>query len=280
MLSVKNKIRIARLANRMIHVCRTICGRGMYTTCRRRGVGWALDLNEGIDLSIYLLGAYEPQTLRCYERLIKPGSTVLDIGANIGAHTLHFARLAGPTGKVHAFEPTDYAIAKLRRNLTLNPELASRVNTQQTFLSAEVSDSIPEAIPSSWPVAGTTSDLDPQHCGRNSTLRGSTTTTVDRYCESIDCQRIDFIKIDVDGYELPVLLGSRNVLTVHRPPILIELAPFVNMNDFDAIVTYLTSLGYAILHANKGTPLPSEPSALRSMIPAGASINALLIQQS
>jgi FkbM family methyltransferase len=60
-------------------------------------------------------------------KLVSPGTLVLDIGANIGAHTLHLAHLVGPNGRVLAFEPTDYAFRKFSRNLELNPNLASRV---------------------------------------------------------------------------------------------------------------------------------------------------------
>ena len=93
MFSVLQKIFIARQLNRVLRIARRLVGRDMRTVCDRRGVRWALDLDEGIDLSIYLLGAYEPRTLHAYTRHIRPGAVVFDIGANIGAHTLHFARL-------------------------------------------------------------------------------------------------------------------------------------------------------------------------------------------
>ncbi len=94
---------------------------------RRRGVAWTLDLREGIDFSIWLLGAFELSTVRAYQRILRPGAIVLDIGANIGAHTLHLARAVGTEGKVWAIEPTDYAMGKLKTNIALNPELAPRI---------------------------------------------------------------------------------------------------------------------------------------------------------
>ena len=122
MLSVKRKIFIARQLNRVLRLIRGLVGRGMQTQCRRHGVNWALDLNEGIDLYIYLMGAYEPREMQAYERVIRPGHVVFDIGANIGAHTLHFARLVGmrrvdfPLAKWDAFvnvnTPDDLALAR------------------------------------------------------------------------------------------------------------------------------------------------------------------------
>lgn len=84
---------------------------------RRDGIHWDLDLSEGIDFAIFLLGGLELRTLRLYRRLVQPGDTVLDVGANIGAHALPLARLVGASGRVVAFEPTQFAFCKLQRNL-------------------------------------------------------------------------------------------------------------------------------------------------------------------
>lgn len=54
------------------------------------------------------------------QNLCKPGFIVLDIGANIGAHALCLARIVGESGKVFAFEPTDYAYQELVCNISLN----------------------------------------------------------------------------------------------------------------------------------------------------------------
>jgi hypothetical protein len=82
-------------------------------------------------------------------QLTEPSSLVLDIGANIGAHTLHLAGLVGPKGRVMAFETTDFAFGKLRRNLDLNPPLASGVEAFHCFLTASDQASVPDAIYSS-----------------------------------------------------------------------------------------------------------------------------------
>src|SRR5580692_10186007 len=123
MLTTTQKIALARAVQMPVVAARSLARLGAVTTVRRRRVNWALDLREGIDFSIWLLGAFELATVRAYERLVRRGDTVLDIGANIGAHTLHLARAVGAEGKVWAIEPTDYAIGKLRDNMALNPGL-------------------------------------------------------------------------------------------------------------------------------------------------------------
>src|SRR3989344_9219581 len=65
-------------------------------------------------------GYYEPYLTRVFDQHIKKGDTVLDIGANIGYHTLHFARLVGETGKVYAFEPHPSNFALLKKNIEAN----------------------------------------------------------------------------------------------------------------------------------------------------------------
>jgi tRNA G37 N-methylase Trm5 len=120
-LTTRTKISLAALAYRTIAAGRAIVGKNDYATVRRGGLTWALDLREGIDFSIFLLGAFERSTVRTLKKLARPESVVFDIGANIGAHTLGLARNVGPAGRVFAFEPADFAFEKLKRNLALNP---------------------------------------------------------------------------------------------------------------------------------------------------------------
>ena len=280
MLSVRQKIFLARLLNRALHTVRRLGGRSMTAICRRRAVTWELDLDEGIDLAIYLFGAYEPHSLRAYAPLIRPGDTVFDIGANIGAHTLHFARLVGPTGRVFAFEPTDFAVAKLRRNLALNPHLAACVSLQQCFLLAKRTDKLPPAVPASWPVGSWHDDLHWGHLGKSKTLIAASATTADEFCATAGIQRIDFVKIDVDGYEYPVLRGFRQSLERFRPPILIEIAPFIfegaKAEEFDDFVRLLAGLDYTFSNANTARFVSRDPAVLRRTIARGGGINALL----
>ena len=283
MLSVSQKMLIARLLNGSLRFARGIVGRDMQVRCKRGGINWALDLDEGMDLSIYLRGAYEPATLRAYSAVIRPGDTVFDIGANIGAHTLHFARLAGPSGRVFAFEPTDYATAKLRSNLALNPDLVG-VKVEQSFLVADATEPLPATVAARWPVANVHSDLDVDHFGKPEKLTFASAITADDYCDGAGIARLDFVKIDVDGYEYPVLRGFHRYLTRFRPRILIELAPFVYKNeharDFDAFVHLLAELDYAFTEADSGRKISRDPAVLRKLIGNGAAMNCLLYPNS
>src|SRR5260221_2442029 len=113
---------IARALYRVVHAGRTLAGRPDQQKVVRDGIAYDLDLSQGIDFAIYLGGMFERDTARALIRLVEPSSLVVDIGANIGAHTLRLAKLVGPHGQGLAFEPTEFAFAKLKQNLKLNSE--------------------------------------------------------------------------------------------------------------------------------------------------------------
>ena len=202
-MKTKTKIFIAATASRIVRALRRLVGKGSIAEVARGGVNWRLDLTEGIDFSIYLLGAFEPITVAACARLMKPGDTVLDIGANIGGLALPMARMAGPSGKVYCFEPTDYAFKKLTANLALNPDLAARVVTSQTMFT-DSQQAVVEPIYSSWPLEGS-KPFHELHLGAAESTSGAQPLRLDDYLAAQNVARIDFIKMDVDGFECHVL---------------------------------------------------------------------------
>jgi len=276
MLTTKTKIALARIAQRPVMWGRRLRGAGAQTTVKRRGLTWALDLNEGIDFSIYLLGAFEPETVRAYEKIVQPGMTVLDIGANIGAHTLHFGRLVGSQGRVIAFEPTDWAFAKLQANLALNPEIAGRVTAVQAFLVDHEDRKVAAEVPASWPLDGR--DVHPKLRGRAMAASGAVATTLDGWRAAADIARVDFIKMDVDGHECGVLAGAAQMLARDRPTILMELSPYIleeRGGSLDGLLDPLEAVGYRLFGLTDGAPLPQDRAALAHAIPVGAGTNAI-----
>jgi FkbM family methyltransferase len=276
-LSTGSKVRIARYLSTGVLFLRRTVGLAPIVTVGRRGITWSLDLREGIDLAIYLLGGFEVATLRRYEKLVRPGDVVLDIGANVGAHTLPFAKLVGPAGRVYAFEPTAYAFSKQRANIALNPELAPRIVSRQVMLTATADESLPQAVYSSWPLESAP-DLHHDHRGRLMGTEGAATATLDAYMAAAGVNRVDFMKIDVDGHEMEVLKGAGTVLRTYKPLIMIELAPYVhqaNPHEFDDLIEEITALGYRLQDMATGRMLSGHPSELRKFIPAMGGLNVL-----
>lgn len=157
-------------------------------------------------------GVWEPGETNIVKEHCKPGFVVFDIGANIGYFTLLMSREVGPGGHVHAFEPTEYAMNRLKRNLVLNSHLPANITLNQMGLLA-APEVRKEAIEARF--SGTIpSHLDPE------LIRF---TTVDQYVADTPTERIDFMKIDVDGYDAEVLQGAADTIQRFRPELLVEL---------------------------------------------------------
>jgi len=242
----------------------------------RDGLRWRLDLDEGIDFSIYLVGSFEPSVIRSYRRLVAPGDVALDIGANVGAHTLPLARAVGESGRVFAFEPTAWAFSKLRANLALNPAVGGRVTPEQAMLVAPGERSLPAAMYSSWPLSSG-SELHPQHRGRLMSTDEARSVTLDEYLAGAGAERVDFVKLDVDGSEPAVLAGAAATIGRHRPAIVMEMAPclYEGTDGFDQIVDFLRGHRYRIEHLRTRQPLPTDADALRARVPDASSMNVL-----
>jgi FkbM family methyltransferase len=163
---------------------------------------YATSVDRWVALLLWKYGILEAYELQVARSMIRPGMHILDVGSNIGFHSLEFARWTGPSGKVDAFEPAPENYVVLKRNVE-----ASGLDNVSTFEIA-VSDRAGE----------TTMYLSPAHRGDHrivasaetrSSIHVRTTTLDERYGAPL--QRIDFVKIDVQGAEYLVLAGMRQV---------------------------------------------------------------------
>ena len=87
---------------------------------RRNGINYEVDITESVDRAIFLRG-WEPKTISILHQLIESGDTVIEVGANIGAHSLIISKIIGNDGRLISIEPTSYAFNKLQKNFNLNP---------------------------------------------------------------------------------------------------------------------------------------------------------------
>ena len=140
--------------------------------------------------------SWNPEEYAAFREAVRPGSVVLDVGANVGSYTLLFAMWTGPEGRVFAFEPAPDAREGLRRHLALN-DLADRVE----IVPAAADD-----------LAGQMIDVK--------------TTTIDAFCQERNI-RPDVVKIDVEGAEADVLEGARRVLAQPGVQAFVEFHPSV-----------------------------------------------------
>jgi FkbM family methyltransferase len=283
-LKTAHKMALARLAYRATKLGRALFGLPDNCQVTRAGLRYDLDLSEGIDFAIFLLGSFEPSTVAALRRYLKRGATALDIGANIGAHTLQMARLVGPEGRVLSFEPTAFAFAKQLRNLALNPEICDRVTALQCFLTADERKPAPQSLYASWPLPHASWPLPHRpgvhgkHFGRSMITAGARTVTLDDLLLQCRIERIDLVKLDVDGFECEVLSGATQMMARDRPTFIMELAPYMLVERGATLAEFLNffiPLNYRLYDEQAETELPSAPAALERMIGEGSSRNVV-----
>ena len=146
--------------------------------------------------------------------LIRSGDTVLDVGANVGLWALGAAKSAGSSGRVQAFEPVPELFERLTRNLKFNG--LERVRCFRTGLSDKAGSATfyRDATGNSGRGALV------QHEGLNRGI-DIPLTTLDEHAAANGLDRIDFMKVDVEGAELRVFRGAERVLSGPQAPIVL-----------------------------------------------------------
>lgn len=182
---------------------------------------------------------YEIANIR---RIIKPGDICWDIGANIGFYTCLFASLTGPTGRVVAFEPVSVTREYLSANVSLNG-----------FSQVTV---IPKAL-------GARPENQPIYFGDAAAAEGTASLRqgdAQKIAELVEVETLDrvsaglpvpdFIKIDVEGFQVELLVGARAFFNAHSPMVMAELRD----PDRDTMVRseeYLRAFGYEVYEFTK-----------------------------
>lgn len=279
-ISTASKIRVARALFRGVTVARSVARLPRVVVVRRRGVIFELDLVEGIDLAMYLGGVFEFNTYRALRRLIREGDTVLDIGANAGVHTLPMARMVGSSGRVVAFEPTNFAFGRLLRNLELNPDISERVTPVMAFLDdGPRSKSTPPAFYASWRLDDTEGQH-PKHFGSLGDAAKAAAWTLDAYSSASIVGPVGVIKLDVDGSECSVLRGGAALLQRDRPAIVAEVCPYALEEHGDSareMLQLLAACGYRFFDERTLKHLPSDPRRIAASIRRNSSINIVAL---
>jgi len=202
-----------------------------------KGIKYELDLGQVIDSCIFYDGGFELDVSNSLKRLTKPGMNIIDIGANIGCHTLPLAKYVGTAGKVIAFEPMTWARNKLLRNISLNN--FENIIVENLAIS-DKRDTKLLRLKSNWPIDGKFQE--------DANIKQKIEfETLDNYINSNRINNIGLIKIDVDGLELKVIRGALNLLKICKPTIITEIGYTLRRYGDNVIemVELLLSMDYA-----------------------------------
>jgi len=230
------------------------------------GIRWELDLSEVIDASLFFSGSFEPRAERTIASHLRLGMTAIDVGANIGYHTLRMARSVGAGGQVIAIEPAARAVVRLRRNLALNE--FPNVEVVAVALADHDAELAELRLQSSYPLSG----------------RGVADRVLVRVAQldtlvlERQLNRVDLIKIDVDGQEARVLRGARGTLERFRPTLFFELTPSVveaGGDSVEELFASLLALGYSI--SGEGGKRQEDPVRQARRLPPGMGCNLLAL---
>lgn len=205
------------------------------------------------------IGRYAPATEYVYHlpRLVRAGDTAVDIGANLGYYARTISRLAGPSGKVYAVEP----VAPIRRVLSRNLRRCGNVEILPYALGTE-----------SKPIVMANDSA------RETGYFGTGQNFVNDAGEKADVEftaqmrrgselfaalpRLDFIKCDIEGYEVVVMNEMRPLLEKFRPTVLIETGGA----NRPQIVVLFTELGYTGYMLDRGREVPLTAESTKDII--------------
>lgn len=227
------------------------------------GVKMRFDLSNFTDLLILFEilrdGYYERPTSLFVIDFLRPDGVFVDVGANCGYYSLLASKLVGPEGKVYSFEPSSYAMERLRanleanhvRNIVLSTMALGKVTTRRRFYTSTDND-------------GTNSFIAVDR-RRVETVEVSTLDSI------IDEPHVDLVKIDVEGAECDVLRGMTRLLKQGRISMLIvewnKRIP-QNSRGWDSHFDYMKRVGnVSLLLEGKGKTYELKPVANRFELP-------------
>lgn len=211
-----------------------------------------LDKDDSMRLSI--LGIYEPSTFKHFQERIKPGDTVLNIGAHVGYYTLMAARLVGSSGKVYAFEPNIDNFTLLSKNIKINGY------KNVVLINKAVAESSKKAkLFLSRVSTGMHSLIDIDNNSSNSIMVD--TVSLDDFFGN-DPPPVSVIKMDIEGGEYAALEGMTRLLKKMK-----HLTIFTEFSPFSIKKAKKSPRGFLNLLRNYGFKLYSIDESHKLLVP-------------
>ena len=218
----------------------------------RDGIRYNLDIHDMVDWYIYY-GFNNPCGSDMFSHM-NLKDNIIDIGGNNGEVALKAAKKVGIEGRVISFEPLLLNIDRFKKNLSLNPSIDNITlinkgvgNQEGEFTIVNDRD---DNLGMGWIEENNISnDIDTYYSQK------VLVTTLDKYLPTMKLSHIDFIKIDVEGFELKVLIGADSVINKYRPTLFIEVVDsHLKKQSTSAVelIKYLQSKKYSIKNSGTG----------------------------
>ena len=223
--------------------------------------------DQFVGRSLDLYGEYSEGEVAVFRQLVQPGNLVLDAGANIGCHTVFFAKQVGPTGGVFAFEPQRIVFQMLCANLALN-------NLPNAWCHQAALGREPGKILVPQFDFHKANNLGGLALGAFEFGEPVSVVTID----SLDLPRCDLMKIGVEGMEEEVLHGATATIAKFKSHLYVD-------NDRGeksaSLIRYIDSLGYAMFQHCPPLFNPNNIDGNRlNVFPSVVSFNMLCVHRS
>jgi FkbM family methyltransferase len=227
----------------------------------REGHFLVLSKDVGISKTIRDEGVWAEKDVQFFKRILKPGMRVIDVGANLGHHTVVFSKLIGEGGQVLSCEPQSLIFQLLQANIALNG--CKNVVAQQVAVG--VSSGSLKLWPIDYDQPGNVGALGVSqqegHAVRNHGGEDIEMLVTDDFVlKHFGAKKVDFVKIDVQSYELYVLQGAKELLAKHKPDLFLEISPYFMRHtgyDYREIYALLASYGYKVFEPHLSLSRPA-----------------------
>ncbi len=214
-------------------------GASAMTLTTRTGDLFEVDLSSFLEWQLFAFGAFEGHFAELFRRLVRPGDRCLDVGANVGVHTVRLAKLSRAAGEVLAFEPDPELARRARGNVQLNEVANVRM------IEAAAADHNSTAVlyrPGTADTNRARASL-LHHTYLTGREQEVPTVTIDDSCPD----PVALIKIDVEGAEAAVVAGAAATISRDRPAVIFEYAPQALRREVSSPFGWLAEQGYELM---------------------------------
>ena len=202
--------------------------------------------NDAIAQHIKSGKPWEPHFKSVIECFISPGDTVIDCGANFGYNAVLMGKALDNKGLLVAFEPQRIIYQQLNGNLILN-----NIFNSQTYQVA-----LGDGSQTSTTMRPVDYELSWVNIGDTSIGEGGEEVNIYKL-DDFDFPQVNFIKMDVQGYELFTLEGAKELISTHQPNMFIEIEPHQLIKfgiTEKQLIEYIKSMGYRMFKINNEYP--------------------------
>ena len=172
----------------------------------------------GISSELIMFQTHEPLTTKLLSKELKKGMTCLDVGGNIGYYTLLESNIVGNNGKVIAIEPSPVNFKHLKKNLSIqDAKNVDAYNFAAGDVDGEVNFLVYRESNGSFTIPdGETTDLPGE-------LIKVPAKRMDTFLNELNIEHVDFVRMDVEGYEHHIIEGMKNIIKNSKPMFQIEV---------------------------------------------------------